>query len=113
MTDREILELLLQKVTTIEKDVAELKTDVAELKTDVAELKIVVTKLKRAVSTLETNYMTLSEKVDIILEQTASLTEFREETRIRLNQLTEEQKSIREIIAEHMISIRTLERKIG
>ena len=46
MTDREILELILSKVNSMEidikLDIAELKHDVAELKSDVAILKLVV-----------------------------------------------------------------------
>ncbi len=46
MTDREILELLVQGLTELKVDVKELKTDVASLKTDVEELKTDVANLK-------------------------------------------------------------------
>ena len=42
-----ILQLILEKLTTIEKDVAELKKDVAELKKDVAQLKTSVSVLQQ------------------------------------------------------------------
>lgn len=39
MTDREILELLLEKTTTIEGDVTGLKSQVGEMKSEINELK--------------------------------------------------------------------------
>lgn len=39
MTDREILELLLEEVRTIKTDVGTLKTDMTNVKSDVARLK--------------------------------------------------------------------------
>jgi hypothetical protein len=104
MNDREILELLLHKVTSIESDVSTLKTDVSTTKTDVSTT-------QTDVSTLRTGFDTLVVKIDAIFEQTARLTEYHEETTLKLDLIIEDQKSIYEIIGEHEVAIRTLRRK--
>lgn len=46
MTDSRKLDLLLEKVTGMEKDVSELKADMVEVKADIVELKKDVTAMK-------------------------------------------------------------------
>ena len=46
MTDSRKLDLLLEKVTGMEKDVSELKADMVEVKADMVELKKDVTAMK-------------------------------------------------------------------
>ncbi len=55
------IHFLLREQIQIKTDVAELKTDVAELKTDVSDLKI-------DISDLKTGQISLSQKVDLILQ---------------------------------------------
>jgi regulator of replication initiation timing len=104
INDREILELLLHKVTSIESDVSTLKTDVSTTKTDVSTLKTDVT-------TLRTEFDSLVVKIDTIFEQTARLSEYHEETTLKLDLIIEDQKSIHEIIGEHEVANRTLRRR--
>lgn len=63
MTEKELLEQILLKVTHIEGDVAELKTDVSNLKKDVAELKTDVSNLKKDVANLQKDVENLDRKL--------------------------------------------------
>lgn len=49
--------------------------------------------------------------MDAIFDQTTSLTEFRTEVNIKLDNLIEDNKSIHEMLGEHEIAIRTLRRR--
>jgi len=82
LTEREMLESILQKVTGMEVDVTELKTDVTELKTDVKELKIDVKELKIDVTGIKT-------KLDVVHEQTAQLTEDMSELKAHIGERIE------------------------
>ncbi|PIC74814.1 hypothetical protein [Sporosarcina sp. P17b] len=62
MTDRELLELLVDKVTNIEQDFFGVKTDVSSLKTDVSSLKSDVSSLKTDVSTLKKDVSSIKEE---------------------------------------------------
>ncbi|ARK20618.1 hypothetical protein [Sporosarcina ureae] len=62
MTDRELLELLVDKVTNIEQDFFGVKTDVSSLKTDVSSLKSDVSTLKSDVSTLKKDVSSIKEE---------------------------------------------------
>ena len=63
MTDRELLEQILQKISGIDSDVKDLKTDVTDLKSDVSELKTDVSGLKSNVSALKTDVSGLKSDV--------------------------------------------------
>jgi predicted nucleic acid-binding Zn-ribbon protein len=45
MSDKKVLDLILNELKEIKTDVSELKTDVSELKTDVSELKTTVNRI--------------------------------------------------------------------
>lgn len=62
MTDRELLELLVDKVTNIEQDFFGVKTDVSSLKTDVSSLKSDVSTLKSDVSSLKKDVSSIKEE---------------------------------------------------
>ena len=49
--------------------------------------------------------------IKAVIEQTAYLTEFRQETNEKLDSLVEDNRSICEILGEHEVSIRTVRRK--
>ncbi|BBB91677.1 MAG TPA: hypothetical protein PKA28_09080 [Methylomusa anaerophila] len=73
MTDRELLELLLQKVTGIEIDVSSLKPDVSTLKSDVSTLKSDVSTLKSDVSTLKSDVSSLKSDVSSLKSDVSTL----------------------------------------
>ena len=108
MNDREILELILTKVTNIESDVAKLQADVAKLKVDVAKLQADVAKLQADVTVLQGKMERLEEKVEVIYDQTGKLTEYHTSTTHKLDSIREEQKSVYEILGQHEVHIRTL-----
>lgn len=118
VNDRQMLELILTKVTAIETDVSTLKSDVSTLKSDVNELRSDVNKLRSDVDKLRTDVDKLradvdklDTRVDVILTQTAKLSEYHNETLSILNEIREEHKSIKELLVDHEIAIRTLKRK--
>ncbi len=90
MTDRELLELIVQKVTKMDGDINEIKSDIKELK-------------------LKQQHM--ETKLGAIAEQTAQLTEFRTEVVSRLDSNAEIQKSLLEMYGGHEAEIRALRRR--
>ena len=64
MEDREMLQVILQKVTGMETDISGLKDDMTGLKTDVAGLKDDVAGLKTDVAGLKTDVAELRSDVD-------------------------------------------------
>lgn len=125
MSEKELLELLVRKVSGIETDIAVIKTDVAVLKTDVSGLKTDVSGLKTDVTGLKTEMKEIkTELKDVkdtvnriekrqngIFEQTAGLLEFRTEVVATLREINENQKSISGVLGEHEIQIRNLRRR--
>lgn len=89
MTDRELLELLVDKVTNMEQDfsgvrtdisslkmdVSSLKTDVSSLKTDVSSIKEEQMFMKQAIFELDARSIATDQKIDILTEQVSSNTE--------------------------------------
>ena len=104
MTDRELLELLLEKVTKIEDGQDELRQEVSTLRQGQDELKGNVKELKANVNDLK-------QMTKAIFDQTADLTEFRTDTTEKLDIILEDNKSIKEIIGEHEVAIRNLRRR--
>ena len=98
MTDRQLLELVVEKVTGIETEIRFMKTELSDVKTDV--------------STLKTDVSTMKTKQDAIMEQTAGLLEFRAQMQADILEIKEYQKSLAHIVGEHEIYIRNLQRKI-
>jgi outer membrane murein-binding lipoprotein Lpp len=111
MKDREILELLLKKVDSIESNVSLLKSDVTTLKSDVSTLKSDVSTLKSDVSTLKSDVSSLNKKVGVIFDQTAKLSEYHDETTSKLDTIMDDQISMQGVLGEHEIIIRTLRRR--
>jgi uncharacterized protein YoxC len=103
VNDRQILELLLTKVTSIEDDVSALKFEVNKIGIDVNKLGTDVDKLGTTVDKLDNT-------VDVILAQTAKLSEYHNETLSILHEIREEHKSIKEMLVDHEITLRTLKR---
>ena len=103
MTEKEILELLLEKVTKLDDTVAKLddkvtklddtvaKLDdkVAKLDDTVAKLDDKVTKLEDGQNELKADVKYLKQMTKAIFDQTADLTEFRTETKQSLEKINE------------------------
>lgn len=68
-------EAIETRLDNIETDISGLKTDVTGLKTGVAGLKTDVTGLKTDVAGLKTDVARIDQKLDIVIKQTAVLTE--------------------------------------
>jgi len=104
MTDHELLELIAEKVVSLESnfsgmksemtvmksdindmksditelksDMTEVKSDIAELKSDMTEVKSDITELKSDMTEVKSDIKSLQQKQEIIMEQTAGLSEF-------------------------------------
>lgn len=50
-------------------------------------------------------------KLDVVVEQTAGLMEFQTETNYKLDKISDDQKSIIQVLGEHEIAIRSLQRR--
>ncbi len=51
-------------------------------------------------------------ELEVITEQTADLTEFREETNAKLDTIIEENEILKELIGKHEVDIRRIQRRI-
>lgn len=102
---------LQSDVSGMKSDIKELQSDVSGMKSDIKGLQTDVSGLKSDVMELRTDVKELKEKVNAIYDQTAVLTEFRTETNLKLDNIIEDNKSIHEILGEHEVAIRTLQRK--
>lgn len=125
MTNQEFQRLVLEKLGNIELELKETKIKLGELDNVVTELnkkatglddKVTeldnkISRIDSKVSEIDNNVTTLEKITNAIKEQTAILTEFREEANNKLDALIEDNKSIHEIIGDHEISIRTLRRR--
>ena len=110
---------LKEDVSVLKKDVSGLKEDISVLKDDVSVLKEDVSVLKKDVSVLkegqirleerqlklDRNQFSLEKKVDAIYEQTAILTEFREETNTLLDLVMKNQSRTEIATAENWSDI--------
>jgi peptidoglycan hydrolase CwlO-like protein len=68
-------------------------------------------KLEERQGNLEEEIKDIKKDLKAVIDQTADLTEFREEANKKLDFLIEDNRSIHEILGEHEISIRTLRRR--
>jgi hypothetical protein len=68
--------------------------------------------LKAGQGSLEDRMGSLESKLDAVVEQTAILTEFKEDTSKKLGIIIEENKVFKEIIGRHEVDIEMLKKKI-
>jgi hypothetical protein len=68
--------------------------------------------LKEGQGSLEDRMGSLESKLDAVVEQTAILTEFKEDTSKKLGIIIEENKVFKEIIGRHEVDIEMLKKKI-
>ena len=119
MTTQEFQSIVLKELREIKTDIVEIKTDISGLKEDISGLKEDVSVLKKDVSVLkegqirleerqlklDRNQFSLEKKVDAIYEQTAILTEFREETNTLLDLVMKNQSRTEIATAENWSDI--------
>ena len=98
-------------IASLQGDVATLKGDVVTLKGDVATLKSDMATLKGDVAVIKNDMLKFERKLDAVYEQTAELVEFKTEVTEKLDQIIEDNKSLQEIMGEHEIAIRSMRRK--
>ncbi len=124
MTDRQLLELLVDKVTGLETgmdcmktnisglktEMAEVRSDIGGLKTEMTEVKMDLVGVKTETSGLKETVNRIAKRQEAIFEQTAGLLEFRMEMISSVRELKENQRSIFEVLGEHEVQIRNLKR---
>ena len=98
MTTEEFQKLVLEKFENLE--------------TSVKSLEMSVKDLKLGQRNLEHGQGEIREDIKSIVEQTADLTEFREEVKDKLDTLIQENLSIHGILGEHEVAIRTIRRRV-
>jgi regulator of replication initiation timing len=113
LTNEEFQSIVLKQLGELKEDVSGLKEDVSGLKEDVSRLKVDVTSLKVGQMRIEERLGRVEYKLDAVHDYTAVLTEFRTEANMKLDSLSDENKSIYEIIGRHEVEISTLKRKAG
>ncbi len=102
---------LKSDVATLTSDVTEMKSDVVTLTSDVTGMKSDVSTLKSDVSTLKSDMSKFERKLDAVFEQTAGLLEFKTDVTEKLNQIIDDNISLQEIVGEHEVAIRSLRRR--
>lgn len=106
MTNEEFQGVVLEELKGLKKGQIELTDKVDALEKGQIEL-------ANKVDTLEKGQIELTNKVDAIYNQTADLTEFKEETGKDIKESQEDNEVLKEMVGRHEIEIKTLERKIG
>ena len=112
MTTEEFQELVLQKFENLETSVKGLEISVKGLETSSKNLEISVKDLELGQKKLEDGQREIRKDIKSIVEQTADLTEFREEVKDKLDTLIQENLSIHGILGEHEVAIRTIRRRV-
>lgn len=118
------LDLILQKLGTIDTDIKGMKSDIAELKSDVAELKSDVAVLKDDVAELKTDVKLLKTRVDVLeSNQLTFLHELREQRleaqareRLFLKEFDDIRTSIRYVnrrVSDMELDVLSLKQKTG
>lgn len=97
----------------VKEDVASVKDDLAEVKEDVANVKEDVIGLKEDVAELKMKVEKIDTKLDAVYEQTAFLTEFKEDSKINFEKFEQENRRLKEIVGRHELEIQALKEKIG
>ena len=97
MTDRQLLELLVEKVTGIE--------------TDVSILKLRLDGLECMVNTVQSMFYRVEGKVEGIFEQTDGLLTFRTEMKSSTKEIHENQQVLSGITGEHEMYIRRMRQR--
>ncbi|MCT4592734.1 MAG: hypothetical protein N4A57_00450 [Anaeromicrobium sp.] len=67
-------------ISSMKTEISDMKTDISSMKTEISDIKIEMSDMKIEISDLKTGQARIEKKLDSVYEQTAELTEFREET---------------------------------
>ena len=86
--------------------------ELRDLKAGQGRLEVRMDKIEDKVGSLEDRMGSLESKLDAVVEQTAILTEFKEDTSKKLGIIIEENKVFKEIIGRHEVDIEMLKKKI-
>ena len=105
MTTEEFQKLVLEKFESLETSVKNLEVGQKGLETSVKNLEV-------GQKGLEIGQKEIRKDISAIVEQTADLTEFREEVKGKLDTLIESNISMHGILGEHEVSIRTIRRMV-
>lgn len=97
---------VLSKLTEMDASIKEIKSDITGIKTDVAGLKADVSELKTDMKEVKADVAGIKITVGGIQERTMELCEF-------VGTTDKDMKSMKELIIEDKIDIKTLKRKIG
>ena len=125
MTNEEFQKIVLQELKSLregqnsleerQKNLEESQKDLIEGQKTLLEGQIRLEerqmKLEERQGNLEEEIKDIKKDLKAVIDQTADLTEFREEANKKLDFLIEDNRSIHEILGEHEISIRTLRRR--
>ena len=86
--------------------------ELRDLKVGQGRLEVRMDRIEDKVGSLEDRMGSLESKLDAVVEQTAILTEFKEDTSKKLGIIIEENKVFKEIIGRHEVDIEMLKKKI-
>ncbi len=89
MNNEEKMDLILNKVTGIEKEQSEIKDDISDMKDDIYAMKDDISGLEKEQSNIKDNIKDMKENIDKIADETANLTLFRDETNSKLDIIIE------------------------
>lgn len=98
MNNEEFQMLVLEALGGIKDEISGIKDDMVTMKDEIGGIKEEIVSLKKS--------------VDVLMDQTTCLTEFKSKTESKLSYLEEREISIAEMVGEHEIEIRTLKKKI-
>ena len=119
MTNEEFQKIVLEEIKALRVEVRELKEGQIRLEQGQSKLEQRQSKLEHGQLKLEQGQLKLEQgqeeikkELRAVIEQTADLTEFRQETNEKLDTLIEENDIIKEINGRHEVDIRRLKRRI-
>ena len=122
MTNEEFQHVLLSELKELRRDSnerfdkIEQRLDRVELRLDGVEQRLDAMDqrfdgIELRLDKVEQRLDKVEHKLDVVFEQTAGPVEFRADVTQKLNKLIEDQKSIMQVLGEHNVSIRTLQRR--
>ena len=119
MTNEEFQKIVLEELRSLKEGQKQLETGQKQLEVGQKQLEAGQRQLEAGQRQLETGQKQLEagqkeirKDLKAVIEQTADLTEFRQEANEKLDSLIEDNKSIHGILGEHEVSIRTLRRRV-
>jgi chromosome segregation ATPase len=112
MTNEEFQKIVLAEIKALREEVAEIRQGQLKLEQRQSNLEQGQLKLEQRQSNLEQGQEEIKRELKAVIQQTADLTEFREETNAKLDTLIDENDIIKEINGRHEVDIKRLKRRI-